>query len=69
MLRSLERMAEREREKLDRLESDLATYQREVEKPFEHEARLRELEVKQAELNAALDLYKSDPQSIGLREA
>jgi cell shape-determining protein MreC len=65
-LRSFERMAEREREKLDRLESDLATYQREVEKPFEHEARLRELELKQAELNAALDLYKSDPQAIAL---
>jgi N12 class adenine-specific DNA methylase len=63
-LRSFERMAEREREKLDHLESDLATYQREVEKPFEHEARLRELELKQAELNAALDLYKSDPQAV-----
>jgi hypothetical protein len=46
-------MAEREREKLDHLESDLATYQREVQKPFEHEARLR-----------ALDLYKSDPQGV-----
>ena len=64
VLRSFERIAEREREKLDHLESDLATYQREVEKPFEHEARLRELELKQAELNAALDLYKSDPQAV-----
>ena len=40
------------------------SYQREVEKPFEHEARLRELELKQAELNAALDLNKSDPQAV-----
>ena len=63
-LRSFERMAEREREKLDRLESDLATYRREIEKPFEHEARLRELELKQAELNPALDLDKSDPQAV-----
>ena len=63
-LRSFERMAEREREKLDRLESDLATYQREIQKPFEHETRLRELELKQAELNTALDLYKSDPQAV-----
>ena len=54
----------REQEKLERLESDLGTYKREIEKPFEHEARLRELELKQAELNAALDIDKSDPQAV-----
>ena len=68
-LRSWERMAEREREKLDRLESDLATYRREVVKPFEHEARLRELELNQAELNEALDVHKSDPQAIAISES
>jgi predicted RNase H-like nuclease (RuvC/YqgF family) len=61
-LRSLERMAEREREKLDHLESDLATYRCEIDKPFEHKARLRGLELKQAELNVALDLFKSGPR-------
>jgi N12 class adenine-specific DNA methylase len=68
-LRSLERMAEREEEKLHQLETDLAAYKREVEKPFEHEARLKELELKQAELNAALDLHKSDPQAAAVPEA
>ena len=63
-LRSLERMAEREEEQLRQLATDLAAYRREIDKPFEHEARLRELELKQAELNAALDLHKSDVQAL-----
>lgn len=62
-LRSLERMAEREQEKLHQLETDLIAYRREMEKPFEHETRLKELLLKQAELNAALDLHKSDAQA------
>jgi len=62
-LRSLERMAEREQEKLQQLETDSAAYRREMEKPFEHETRLKELLLKQAELNAALDLHKSDAQA------
>ncbi|MGI9072239.1 MAG: hypothetical protein ACR2JB_13220 [Bryobacteraceae bacterium] len=65
-LRSLERIAEREQEKLQQLESDLAAYRREMEKPFEHETRLKELLLKQAELNAALDLHKSDAQADGI---
>jgi len=56
-----------EEEKLRQLETDLAAYKREVEKPFEHEARLKELELKQAELKA-LDLHKSDPQAIVLSD-
>jgi hypothetical protein len=62
-LRSLERLADRETEKLQQLEIDLAAYRREMEKPFEHEARLKELLLKQTELNAALDLHKSDAQA------
>ncbi|MGI8961637.1 MAG: hypothetical protein ACR2IV_18130, partial [Bryobacteraceae bacterium] len=65
-LRSLERTAEREEEKLRQLEIDLAAYRREIEKPFEHEARLKKLLLKQAELNAALDLHKSDPQAAAV---
>ncbi|MGI8960941.1 MAG: hypothetical protein ACR2IV_14495 [Bryobacteraceae bacterium] len=65
-LRSLERMAEREEEKLRQLETDLAAYRREIEKPFEHETRLKELLLKQAELNAALDLHKSDAQAAAI---
>jgi len=35
-----------------------------AERPFEHEARLKELLVKQAQLNAALDLDKHDSQTV-----
>jgi N12 class adenine-specific DNA methylase len=67
-LRSLERAAERERERLQQLESNLAAFQWERDKPFEHEGRLRELLLKQTELNMALDLHKSDSQAAGVAE-
>jgi hypothetical protein len=62
-LRSLERAAEREREQLQQLEGNLAAFRIELAKPFEHEARLKELLVKQTELNTALDLNKNDVQA------
>jgi len=62
-LRSLERAAEREREQLQQLEANLVAFRMELAKPFEHEARLKELLVKQMELNAALDLHKNDVQA------
>ena len=62
-LRSLERAAEHEREQLQQLEANLAAFRCELAKPFEHEARLKELLVKQTELNAALDLNKNDVQA------
>ncbi len=62
-LRSLERTAEREREQLHQLEANLAAFRCELAKPFEHEARLKELLVKQTELNDALDLHKNDVQA------
>jgi DNA repair ATPase RecN len=62
-LRSLERAAEREREQLHQLEANLAAFRCELAKPFEHEARLKELLLKQTELNAALDLHKNDVQA------
>ena len=34
-------------------------------RPFEHDARLKELLTRQAQLNAALDLDKSDGQASG----
>ncbi|HEX7362274.1 MAG TPA: SNF2-related protein [Bryobacteraceae bacterium] len=67
-LRSLERLAEREAEKLRQMEMNLAAYRRELAKPFEHEARLSELLLKQSELNAALDLHKSDAQAVASSE-
>jgi hypothetical protein len=67
-LRSFERLAGREQEKLQQLEANLAAFQSELARPFEHEARLKALLVKQAELNAALDLHKSDTQAAQVTE-
>ena len=64
-MRSLERAAEREREQLQQLEANLVAFRMELAKPFEHEARLKELLIKQTELNAALDLHKNDVQAAG----
>lgn len=61
-IRSLDRRAEQERADIDRQEKALAEYQAQLGRPFEHEARLRELLLKQKELNALLDLDKNDRQ-------
>ena len=54
-------MAE-EREREARTEKMLGDFQEQAGKPFEHEARLKELLGRQAELNAALDLDKGERQ-------
>jgi hypothetical protein len=41
----------------------LTDYQARASRPFEHEAHLKELLTRQAQLNAALDLDKSDAQA------
>ncbi len=58
VLRGLDRKAEDEQGEIDRQEKALADYRAQLGRPFEHEARLRELLAKQAQLNAALDLDK-----------
>ena len=50
-------------ERAERLEKTLTDYQAQANRPFEHEARLKELLARQAQLNAALDLDKSDAQA------
>lgn len=45
-----------------RLEKALAEYQAQAKKPFDHEAHMKELLARQAELNAALDLDKNETQ-------
>jgi hypothetical protein len=50
-------------ERLQQFEANLAAFKRQIAKPFEHESRLKELLAKQAELDAALDLHKSDEQA------
>ena len=42
----------------------LADYKAQLGRPFEHEARLKDLLAKQAQLNASLDLDKHDTQVV-----
>jgi hypothetical protein len=62
-LRSLDKLADQEQEHKLRLEKNLADYQAQASKPFEHEARIKELILRQAQLNALLDLDKGDRQA------
>ncbi len=63
-LRALDKMAEDERHHIEGLERKLADFQVQANRPFEHDARLKELLARQAELNSALDLDKSDTQAV-----
>jgi len=51
-----------ERERAARAEKALRDFEEQAGRPFEHEARLKELLGRQAELNAALDLDKGERQ-------
>lgn len=44
------------------MEKTLADYQAQDNKPFEHEVRMKDLLLRQAQLNAALDLDKNEKQ-------
>jgi hypothetical protein len=61
--RGLDQLAEKEGLELRRLEKTLTDYQAQDGKPFEHQARLKGLRARQARINAALDLDKSDVQA------
>jgi hypothetical protein len=61
-LRALDKLAEQEREQGGRLAKTLADYQAQADKPFYHEASMKELLVREAQLNAALDLDKNERQ-------
>ncbi len=62
-LRSLDKLADQEQEHKQQLEKNLADYQAQESKPFEHEARIKDLILRQAQLNALLDLNKGDRQA------
>jgi len=62
-LRSLDKAAEDERRQTERLEKTLTDYQAQANRPFEHDMRLKELLVRQGQLNTALDLDKNDAQA------
>jgi len=68
VLRSLDRRAEEEQRDIQRQEKALMDYQTQLGRPFEHEARLKELLAKQAQLNAVLDLDKHDTQTVAESE-
>ncbi len=61
-LRALDRLAEEERAQIERKEKALADYKAQLDRTFEHDQRLKDLLVKQAQLNAALDLDKNEHQ-------
>jgi hypothetical protein len=61
-LRSLERVATQQQERVDYLQKTLTDYQAQANRPFEHEARLKELLVRQEQINALLDLDKGERQ-------
>ena len=63
-LRRLDNDAEEEQAKCERMEKALADYREQLNRPFEHEERLRELCVKQQEINKLLDLDKGDAQAV-----
>src|SRR5580658_3877231 len=60
--RSLERVATQQQERADYLQKTLSDYQTQANRPFEHEARLKELLVRQEQINAFLDLDKGERQ-------
>jgi len=61
-LRALDRVAAEEQKRVEHLEKTLADYQVQANRPFEHEARLKELLARQAQVNAILDLDKGERQ-------
>jgi hypothetical protein len=61
-LRGLDKAVADERERTARAEKMLGDFQEQAGRPFEHEVKLKELLVRQAELNAMLDLDKGERQ-------
>lgn len=64
VFRTLDRRAEQEQQDVERQEKALNDYKAQLGKGFEHEERLKELQAKQAQLNAALDLDKHESQVV-----
>jgi hypothetical protein len=61
-LRNLDRLATEQQNRVSRIEKELADYQSQADRPFEHEERLKRLLTRQSELNSLLDLDKGDQQ-------
>jgi hypothetical protein len=63
-LRGFEAIQGRLESDIARDQNELAEYRVQSEKPFEYEEQLKQLLVKQAQLNAELDLGKDDKQAV-----
>jgi hypothetical protein len=61
-LRNLDKLAAEQQSRVARIEKQLADYQSQADRPFEHEERLKQLLARQAEINSSLDLDKGDQQ-------
>ena len=61
-LRSLDKAVEDERDRAARAEKMLGDFTEQAGRPYEHEAKLRDLLIRQAQLNALLDLDKGERQ-------
>jgi hypothetical protein len=60
--RALDKAVEDERERTVRAEKMLADFSEQAGRPYEHEAKLKDLLIRQAQLNALLDLDKGERQ-------
>src|ERR1700690_2400283 len=58
-----DKLAAEHHSRVARIEKELADYQSQADRPFEHEERLRQLLGRQAEINALLGLDKGDQQA------
>jgi hypothetical protein len=67
-LRSLDKLATEQQGRVKRVEKELADYQVQADRPFEHEQRLKDLLTRQAQLNSLLDLDKGDQQGAAQAE-
>lgn len=63
-LRNLDKLSADQHVMVTRVEKELADFQGQADKPFEHEGRLNELLKRQSELNGQLDLDKADQQAV-----
>jgi hypothetical protein len=61
-LRNLDKLAAEQQNRLARIEKELADYQLQSNRPFEHEQHMKGLLARQAEINTLLDLDKGDLQ-------
>ena len=58
----MDKLAAEQQSRVARIEKELADYQSQADRPFEHEERLKQLLARQSELNSLLDLDKGDQQ-------